>query len=148
MGAAIPHKIGRYRVIGEVARGGMGVILRAYDPGLDREVAVKILSSDRTADSEAGLRLAEEARILSRLHHPGVMPVYEAGALPDGRPYFAMPFVEGQTLAARLGDPLAHDVSRFLVDHPSREQVFPLEQIADAFETIRSGSGLKMVIVP
>jgi eukaryotic-like serine/threonine-protein kinase len=100
--AAIPHVLGRYRVIGEVARGGMGVILRAYDPNLDREVAVKLLSDDHAPDSEAGQRLAEEARILSRLHHPGVMPVYEAGTLADGRAFFAMPFVEGQTLAAKL----------------------------------------------
>ena len=98
----IPHSLGRYRVIAEVARGGMGVILRAYDPNLDREVAVKLLSDDHAPDSEAGRRLAEEARILSRLHHPGVMPVYEAGTLPDGRAFFAMPFVEGQTFAAKL----------------------------------------------
>lgn len=102
MPAAIPHYLGRYRVIGEMARGGMGVILRAYDPDLDREVAVKLLSPDRAPESEAGRRLADEARILSRLHHPGVMPVYEAGATADGRPYFAMPFVEGETLGARL----------------------------------------------
>ena len=94
--------MGRYRSIGEIARGGMGVILQAYDPVLDREVAVKLLSPEHAPDSEAGRRLAEEARILCKLHHPGVMPVYEAGALPDGRPFFAMPFLEGQTLAARL----------------------------------------------
>ena len=102
--APIPHVLGRFRVLGEIARGGMGVILRAYDPSLDRELAIKLLSPEILADSEAGRRFAQEARVVSHLHHPGIIPVFDAGTLPDGRSYFAMPFVEGRTLSSLLAD--------------------------------------------
>lgn len=100
----IPHVIGRFRVLGEIARGGMGVVLRAYDSQLDRELAVKLLSPDVAPDSEPGRRFAQEARVAGQLDHPGIIPVYEAGGLPDGRSYFAMPFVQGRTLAAHLAE--------------------------------------------
>jgi serine/threonine protein kinase len=102
--AVIPHFLGRFRVLGEIARGGMGVVLRAYDPALDRELAIKLLSPEIPADSEAGRRFAQEARLVSQFHHPGIIPVFEAGTLPDGRAYFAMPFIDGQTLSALLTD--------------------------------------------
>lgn len=102
--STIPHFLGRFRVLGEIARGGMGVVLRAYDARLDRELAVKLLSPDIPPDSEAGCRFAQEARVAGQLDHPGIIPVYEAGSLPDGRSYFAMPFVRGRTLAAHLGE--------------------------------------------
>ena len=114
--ALVPHALGRFRVLGQIARGGMGLVLRAYDPGLDRELAIKLLSPGIPADSEAGRRFAQEARIVSQLSHPGIIPVYEAGTLPDGRAYFAMPFVEGETLAALLArrpDP-GHELGRWL----------------------------------
>jgi serine/threonine protein kinase len=102
--ASIPHVLGRFRVLDEIARGGMGVVLRSYDPTLDRELAVKLLSPDIAPDSDAARRFAQEARVAGQLDHPGIIPVYEAGILPDGRSYFAMPFIEGQTLAALLGE--------------------------------------------
>src|SRR5262245_51419918 len=102
--ATVPHFLGRYRVLGEIARGGMGVVLLAYDPVLDRELAVKLQSPDIAPDSEAGRRFAQEARVAGQLDHPGIIPVYEAGALPDGRAYFAMPLVHGRTLAALLAE--------------------------------------------
>jgi eukaryotic-like serine/threonine-protein kinase len=102
--STIPHFVGRFRVLGEIGRGGMGVVLRAYDPELDRELAVKLLAPDIAPDSEAGRRFAQEARVAGRLDHPDILPVYEAGSLADGRSFFAMPLVEGRTLAAALGD--------------------------------------------
>jgi serine/threonine protein kinase len=113
---SIPHVLGRFRVLNEVARGGMGVVLRAYDPTLDRELAVKLLSPDIAPDSDAARRFAQEARVAGQLDHPGIIPVYEAGTLPDGRSYFAMPFIEGRTLSAVLAerpDP-RHDLERWL----------------------------------
>lgn len=95
-GGAVPDTVGRFRVLGELARGGMGVVLRAYDETLDREVAVKLSAP------AAGPRAAHEPLILGRLHHPNIIAVHEAGTLPDGRAYFAMPFVEGRTLSAGL----------------------------------------------
>src|SRR5262249_21990414 len=102
--APIPHFLGRFRVLGEIARGGMGIIVRAYDPALDRELAIKLLAPHIPADSEAGRRFAQEARVVSQFHHPGIIPVFEAGTLGDGRAYFAMPFVEGQTLSVLLAE--------------------------------------------
>lgn len=114
--AAVPHVVGRFRVLEQIARGGMGVVLRAYDADLDRELAIKLLSPDIAPDSEAGRQFAREARVAGQLDHPGILPVYEAGCLPDGRSYFAMPFVRGRTLAALLGerrDP-RHGLDRWL----------------------------------
>jgi serine/threonine-protein kinase len=123
--AAIPHCLGRYRVLGEIARGGMGVVLLAYDANLDRELAVKLLSPDIPPDSEAGRRFAQEARVAGQLDHPGIVPVYEAGSLPDGRAYFAMPVVQGRTLASVLAERLnpRHDLGRWLA---------AFEQVCDA----------------
>lgn len=78
----------RYEVVNEIGRGGMGVVYRARDAQLDRLVAVKVI------DSGPG----EEARTLARLEHPGLVPVYESGVLPDGRSYYAMRLVTGQRL--------------------------------------------------
>jgi eukaryotic-like serine/threonine-protein kinase len=102
--AAVPPALGRFRVLEQVARGGMGVVLRAYDGDLDRELAIKLLSPEIAPDSEAGRQFAQEARVAGQLDHPGILPVYEAGCLPDGRSYFAMPFVRGRTLAALLAE--------------------------------------------
>lgn len=100
--AAFPHYVGRYRALEMVARGGMGIVLRAYDATLDREVALKMLSPDVEPESETGKRFAEEARVASRLQHSGIIPIYDAGQLTDGRPYFTMPFIQGQSLASAL----------------------------------------------
>jgi serine/threonine-protein kinase len=98
----IPHFLGRYRVLDEIARGGMGIVLRVYDADLDRELAVKLLAPEIDPDSETGRRFVQEPRVMSQLYHPGIIPVFEANALPDGRPYFAMPFIRGKTLATLL----------------------------------------------
>jgi len=85
----------RYSVIRELARGGMGTVYLGRDRELDREVAVKVLN---TPDLEAAPRMWEEARILARLEHPGIVPVHDAGSLPDGRVFYAMKFVRGRRL--------------------------------------------------
>src|SRR5262249_60561126 len=91
----------RYRVAGEIARGGMGVVLKANDEQFDREIAVKVLLEGRQGQPERVRRFLEEARIGGRLQHPGVVPVYETGAA-DGRPYFTMKLVRGRTFAELL----------------------------------------------
>src|SRR4051812_5002531 len=85
-----PERVGRYQILGELARGGMGVVYRARDTDLDRDVAVKLIQDRYPADSPAARRFLEEARIAGQLQHPGVPPVHEAGRLPDGRPFLAM----------------------------------------------------------
>ncbi|HEY1381070.1 MAG TPA: serine/threonine-protein kinase, partial [Gemmataceae bacterium] len=87
-----------YELLDEVGRGGMGVVYRARDLALDREVAVKLLRDRFAPGSAAAERFMDEARITGQLQHPGIPPVYQVGALPDGRPFLAMKLIKGQTL--------------------------------------------------
>ncbi len=99
---SVPSVAGRSAVQQEIGRGGIGVVLHAHDPHLDRKLAVKILQSKHGSDPAHVRRFMAESRILSRLQHPGVVPVYDSGTLADGRPYFTMRFVGGPTFAALL----------------------------------------------
>src|SRR5687767_3235413 len=79
----------KYRVLGEIGRGGMGIVYAAEDTELERRVAVKVIDA---IDSDEAAR---EARILAQLEHPGIVPVHDVGTLPDGRVFYAMKLVEG-----------------------------------------------------
>jgi serine/threonine protein kinase len=111
-----PAAVGPYRILGELGRGGMGVVYAAHDPTLDREVAVKTFPPDRFAPPQAVARFQREARVSARLQHPAVPPVYAVGELTDGTPYLAMKLVRGRTLADQLKDrpDSADDLPRFL----------------------------------
>jgi serine/threonine-protein kinase len=93
---------GRLQVLGEIARGGMGAVLKGRDTGLGRDLAVKVLLETHQGKTELVQRFVEEAQIAGQLQHPGVVPVYELGQFPDQRPYFTMKLVKGKTLAALL----------------------------------------------
>jgi serine/threonine-protein kinase len=93
---------GRYQLFGEIARGGMGAVLRGRDVDLGRELAVKVLLRSHQDRPELVRRFIEEAQIGGQLQHPGVVPIYELGALADCRPFFTMKLVQGRTLAALL----------------------------------------------
>src|SRR5262245_8406261 len=97
-----PSASDRYALREEIARGGMGVVYRAADPVLGREVAVKVLQERFAPTSAAALRFLEEARITAQLQHPGIPPVHDLGALPDGRPFLAMKLIKGETLGDQL----------------------------------------------
>jgi len=97
----------RYTLLGDLARGGMGRIVRAWDESLSREVAMKVVERDPRADAseeerhdhERRLeRFIDEARITGQLDHPGIVPVYEIGLSPTGDVYFTMPLVRGRDL--------------------------------------------------
>jgi WD40 repeat protein len=100
--AAPLAQAGRYRLEGELARGGMGVVYRAFDPDCQRSLAVKVLQEWHQGRADLERRFLEEAQLTSQLQHPGITPVHEIGRLPDGRPFFAMKLVQGRTLAALL----------------------------------------------
>ena len=87
----------RYRLLEQVARGGMGVVYAVQDEMLDRRVALKVLDAPNP-DGDLARRLNREARVLARLEHPGVVPVHDVGTLADGRVFYVMKFVEGQRL--------------------------------------------------
>lgn len=92
----------RYEVQGEIARGGMGLVLRGRDTDLDRELAIKVLLPEHARNPDVIQRFVDEARIGGQLQHPGVAPVYEMGRFADARPYFSMKLVQGETLSALL----------------------------------------------
>lgn len=97
-----PHLRGdRYQLHGEIARGGMGSVLRGRDVDLGRELAIKVLLSKYVNSPEAARRFLEEAQIGGQLQHPGVVPVYDIGCFGE-QPFFTMKLVKGQTLAALL----------------------------------------------
>ncbi len=92
----------RYRIDGEIARGGMGQVLKGRDPDLGRDVALKVLREDFRDDLDMVRRFVEEAQIGGQLQHPGIVPIYELGLFGDRRPFFAMKLVKGDTLAKLL----------------------------------------------
>jgi len=85
----------RYELVSVLGRGGMGVVYLARDTALDREVALKIF--DRPPGD------ANEARLIARLEHPGIVPVHDFGELPDGRLFYAMKLVRGDRLDRWMG---------------------------------------------
>jgi tetratricopeptide (TPR) repeat protein/predicted Ser/Thr protein kinase len=114
VGADVPQPtIGRFTVLERVGAGGVGTVYAAYDPVLDRRIAIKVLAGS-SADNRDDL--LAEARALAKLRHPNVVAVHEAGHVGDEL-YIAMEFVEGQTLRAWLdaGDRSAREIEDVLV---------------------------------
>ena len=97
-----PDVIGRYAIAEKLGEGGMGVVYAAYDPELDRQVAVKLLAP-ATGDVQARARLIREAQALARLNHPNVVAVHDAGMSGDAV-FIAMELVRGRTLAQWLDE--------------------------------------------
>jgi len=96
--AAGANSAARYLLGEEIARGGMGVVHRATDTVLGRQVAVKVLQEKYAADSGPAGRFADEPRITGQLQHPNIPAVHDLGVLPDGRPFLAMKLIKGETL--------------------------------------------------
>src|SRR5262245_40604593 len=130
-----PRPAERYRLGEEIARGGMGVVHRAADTVLGREVAVKVLQEKYAPDSGTARRFADEARITGQLQHPNIPAVHDLGALPDGRPFLAMKLIKGETLEdllKRRADP-AEGRGRFVA---AFEQVCQAVAYAHAHDVI------------
>lgn len=101
---AIPARIGPFKVMGEIARGGMGAVVRAErDDGMFQQtVAIKLIRSD-LASERARARFTEERRILARLRHPGIVRILDGGEV-GGRPWLAMDLVDGRPVTEALGN--------------------------------------------
>ncbi|MGP0065466.1 MAG: protein kinase domain-containing protein [Isosphaeraceae bacterium] len=93
---------GRYRILGLHEEGGLGSVFRAIDKEVHREVALKQLKEKNSSDPQSRARFVLEAEITGNLEHPGVVPVYGKGRYEDGRPYYAMRFVRGETFKAAI----------------------------------------------
>jgi tetratricopeptide (TPR) repeat protein len=112
-----------FDVLGELGRGAMGVVYKACQTQLKRLVALKMILAGAQAGTHELTRFRTEAEAVARLHHPNVVQIYEVGE-HDGKPYFALEFVEGGTLAKRLaGSPL-----------PPREAAALVEPLARAMD--------------
>jgi serine/threonine protein kinase len=100
---ALPEQIGRYRVLERIAAGGMGAVYKAYDPELDRVVAIKVPKFDGRADMQTAVkqRFLREGRAAAQIRHAHVCPIYDVGE-HDGIPFVVMAYVEGQSLSKRL----------------------------------------------
>jgi serine/threonine protein kinase len=108
----------RYRALSLLGHGGMGTVWLAQDSILQRPVALKILTAENSS-ADLATRLMQEAVVLARLEHPGIVPVHDAGTLPDGRTFYCMKHVEGQTL------------NRYALKLPLRERLRLVQRIAE-----------------
>jgi len=93
----IVDRIGKYEIRGELGRGGMGVVYQAFDPVLDRIVAIKVMSADADVDPTMRQRFLREARSAARLQHPNIVAVHDMGE-DDGRLYIVMEFLRGNDM--------------------------------------------------
>ena len=93
---------GRYRVLRSYAKGGLGEVFLAHDAMLDRQVALKEIRRDISPNVVRNERFLLEARVTGRLEHPGIVPVYDLGTHDDGRAYYAMRLIKGETLRSAV----------------------------------------------
>ncbi|HTL50257.1 MAG TPA: protein kinase, partial [Steroidobacteraceae bacterium] len=107
---ALPAFIGRYKVVSRIGQGGMGVLFLAFDPMLERQVAIKLLRDD---NEELRQRFAREARSVARLRHPHIVTIFDVGE-QDGNPFIAMEYLHGQTLAEVIRGAAPIDVPKKL----------------------------------
>jgi eukaryotic-like serine/threonine-protein kinase len=87
----------KYELLHPLGRGGMGVVYLVRDRDLGREVAMKVLATDALSPA-LQTRMAQEAKFVAQLEHPGIVPIHDVGSLPDGRFYYVMKFVRGSRL--------------------------------------------------
>jgi len=99
--ASVGTSLGPYEILGAIGAGGMGEVYRARDPRLGREVAIKILPSQFSTDSERLRRFEQEARAAAALNHPNILAIYDLGQ-SNGSPYIVSELLEGESLRERL----------------------------------------------
>jgi serine/threonine protein kinase len=97
----IGENVGPYRIIEQLGQGGMATVYKAYHASLDRYVALKVLHPAFHEDPAFTMRFQREARVVARLEHPNIVPIYDYSE-HDKRPFLVMKYIEGDTLKARL----------------------------------------------
>ncbi len=144
-----PTRLGEYRVLREVGRGGMGVVYEAEQPSLKRRIALKVLPPALRNDRRLLARFRREAEAAGRLRHPNIVPVYSFGE-SGGAPFFAMELVEGPSLAAIVTKRRAGMDADLPVD-PSDYRAWAVDavaQIADALDYAHSRGVLHRDVKP
>ena len=89
--------LGPYRIISQIGKGGMANVYKAYQPSVDRDVAIKVLPSQLAETKEFATRFHQEARIIAKLEHPHILPVFDYGE-SEGVSYFVMLYMDACTL--------------------------------------------------
>ncbi len=109
----IGENIGAYRIIEQLGQGGMATVYKAYHAALDRYVALKVLHAAFHEDQTFTARFQREARVVARLEHPNIVPIYDYSE-HEARPYLVMKYIEGDTLKARLnkGPLTSHEIEQ------------------------------------
>ena len=93
----MPDTIGRFNLIEEIGEGAMSIVYKAFDPEINRTLAIKLLRGEVAADPEYRYRFLQEAKAAGKLTHPNIVTIFDVGEVEQG-PYIAMEFLEGQTL--------------------------------------------------
>jgi serine/threonine-protein kinase len=128
----------RFRVLRPHARGGLGSVFVALDSELDREVALKQILEDRADDATSRSRFLIEAQITGSLEHPGIVPVYGLGTYGDGRPYYAMRFIRGDSLKEAID--LYHALSPLRTERGSAKGMTHMAKPQRAGSSASAGS--------
>ncbi|MBT8496404.1 MAG: serine/threonine protein kinase, partial [Deltaproteobacteria bacterium] len=102
VGLAVGTTVGSYRIEEPCGRGGFAVVYRATHDKLKRPAALKVLHAKLVQRDDLVKRFTHEAQTITRIHHPNIVDIYDFGTLPDGRPYFAMEWLEGEALSHEL----------------------------------------------
>ncbi|MGE0550752.1 MAG: serine/threonine protein kinase [Kofleriaceae bacterium] len=116
--------VGEYRIEKKIGEGGMGAVYGAIHPLIGKKAAIKVISAALGADASAVNRFVQEARSVNQIGHPNIVDVFAFGELPDGRNYFVMEHLQGESLADRLGR----------APMPLGNALEILDQVADALE--------------
>jgi eukaryotic-like serine/threonine-protein kinase len=107
----IGQTLGEYRVVERLGQGGMGILYRAIQPLIGKEVAIKVMLAEIASDPTLVQRMIEEARAVNAARHKNIVDIFAFGQLPDGRPYMVMELLQGESLASLL-----HTVVRLPVE--------------------------------
>ena len=95
-------KVGEYEIAEKLAEGGMGIVYAAVHPVIGKRAAIKVMSATLCADDEAASRFVQEARAVNHIGHPNIVDIFSIGELVDGRSYFVMEWLPGESLGKRL----------------------------------------------
>jgi serine/threonine-protein kinase len=111
------YVVGEYRVDKVLGRGGMGTVYAGVQPVIEKQVAIKLLNTQFSADENLVRRFVDEARAVNRIRHANIIDIFSFGQIADGRQYFVMEYLEGKTLAERMekGDLTGDEMPTFLV---------------------------------
>ena len=132
-GAELPGglRLGEYQIQRVIGRGGMATVYAGVQPVIGKSVAVKVLSAQLSGDAAMVKRFVDEARAVNKIRHPNIIDIFAFGRLPDGRQYFVMEYLQGETLASRMErGPLPFpEARRLLVQICEALQAAHMEQI-------------------